>query len=133
MASVPKLLISRLKSNNRSQRGAFLIEALVAAAILGTGVLAGLSAISTSSIATNHTTEMTTASWIATSQADLIRSLPYVPTGNSYTSVSTPTDFTVSNSTSAFPGGDGFIQNVNIVVSKNSNEVFRMEMVKVDR
>jgi Tfp pilus assembly protein PilV len=133
MAFIQKLIIRRLKPKNQSQRGAFLLEALVAAAILGTGILAGLSAISTSAIATHHTTEKTTASWIATSQADLIRSLPYVPTGNSYTSVPTPTDFTVSNTTSVFPGGDGFIQNVDIIVSKNGNEVLRMEMVKVDR
>ena len=116
-----------------NQAGAILVEVVVSASILATGIIAGLSAISTTSIATRIATEDSTASWIATSQADLIKSLPYVPTGGSYATVDVPTGFTVQNTTSAFPGGNAFIQNVTITVSSGGSEVFSLVMVKVDR
>jgi hypothetical protein len=86
------------------RRGVIMIETMVGIAVISTTVLMGLVALSTASIATQQVSEGSTAGWVIVSQAELIRTLPYVNTGGSYTSVAPPTGFAVANTTSAYPG-----------------------------
>lgn len=115
------------------QRGFILAETLVAVAIIGTGILASMSALSTASLTTEKVKNDATASWIATSELELIKLSAFVPTPGTYTNITPPSGFTVQNTTSAFSGGDSFIQTVTVKVFNGSKELISIEMVKVDR
>ncbi len=115
------------------QGGVILIETLVGIAVISTTVLAGLVALSTASVASNEVSETTQGAVIAVSQIELIRTLPYVTTGSSYTSVTTPTGYAVSNTTSAYPGGNSSIQNVTVQVTYQGQVVQEKTFVKIDR
>lgn len=115
------------------QRGFLMVETVFAIAIVGTAVATAAGAMSVSAKVMERASVRTTAAWIAVSQAELIRDASYVTTGGTYASVPTPALFTVSNSTSAFPGGDASIQNVTITVQRNGVTVLTSEIVKVDR
>ncbi|MBI4307130.1 MAG: hypothetical protein HY678_12500 [Chloroflexi bacterium] len=115
------------------QRGFIMVETVFAIAIIGTAVATAAGAMSVSAKVMERASVRTTAAWIAVSQAELIRDATYVATGGQYTLVPTPSGFTVSNATSAFPGGDAAIQNVTITVQRNGVTVLTSQIVKVDR
>ena len=116
-----------------AQRGFMLVEAMVSLAIVGTGILAAITSISTSSIATTKARDGATAAWVATSQVELIKGSAFVPVPGVYPTVTPPPGFTVQNTTTTFPGGNGFIQDVTVEVFKNGQLVSTVEMVKIDR
>jgi hypothetical protein len=110
-----------------------LLETLVAISVISTTVLAGLSALSTASVASSHVTEETNGAVIAISQIELIRTLPYVATGGSYALVATPPGIQVANTTAAYTGGNASIQNVTITVTVNGVVAQEQTIVKIDR
>ena len=61
-----------------SQRGTGLVEVLVALVIMGSAIIAGLSAFSTGSRAVSVTDEKVTARSLAQEQIELVRSYPFV-------------------------------------------------------
>lgn len=115
------------------QRGVLLLETLVGISVISTTVLAGLVALSTASVASKQVQEDTRGAVIAVSQIELIRTLPYVPTGGVYPSVTPPTGFTVTNSTAAYPGGNPSIQNVTIQVMSAGDVIQEQTIVKINR
>ncbi len=115
------------------QRGFILLEVVVALGITASAGAATFSMVSVSSVGSRSTLDRTNASWMATSQAEEIRVATFVPTPGSYPSISVPAGFAVSNTTSAFVGGDDAIQNVLITVTRDGRSVLTLEMVKVDR
>lgn len=117
----------------RSQRGVMLVEAIVALAITATAGTASLGLISVTSLSHNQARSETTASWIATSQAEHIQAAPYVTTGGQYPAISTPSGFAVTNTTAEVVGGDAAIQLVEISVTRDGGEVMSIELVKVNR
>ena len=117
----------------RAQRGFILIETLVGIAIIGTTVLAGLVALSTASIASRQVSEATQSAVLAVSQIELIKTEPYVPTGNAYPSISAPAGYTVTNSTSPYPGGNQNFQYVTVQVLFDGEVIREQNMVKINR
>lgn len=115
------------------QRGFMLVESLVAVSIVGTGILAAVSSLSTSSKATLEAREGATAAWLGTSQVELIKASPFVAVPGTYPTVTPPPGFTIQNTTTAFPGGDGFIQDVTIQIFNDGEVASTINMVKIDR
>lgn len=131
--ALPKVASNRISGRSSTRRGFMLLEAAVAIGIVGTATLAALGFVSTAAISTAQSSKETTASWIATSQAEYILEAPYVATGGQYVSVSVPSGFAVSNTTTPFTGGDSAIQNVIIGVSYQGEPAVSIEIVKVNR
>ena len=132
--------LSRLSKQNRtradkagSQRGFVMIEVLFAVAIVGTAMLATVSAYSTASLTAAFVERATTGEWVATSQIEFIKTAAYVLTPGTYASVPVPTDFAVSNATSDVTGGDENIQIVTVIVSRGGETVFETSAMKVNR
>ncbi len=115
------------------QGGFMLVEAAVAIAIVGTATLTTLGFISTAAGAAAYSASQTTAAWVATSQAEYIGQVSFVPTPGQYSAVPAPEDFVVSNATAPFPGGNDAIQIVTITVSYQGSQVLSTEIVRVDR
>lgn len=114
------------------QSGFMLAESLVATLIVGTGIMAAVASLSTSTKATTLATEGATAAWLMTSQVELIKSEPYVLAPGAYPTVTPPPGFTVQNSTTAFPGGGGYIQDVKVEIFKSGHLVSSVDMLKID-
>lgn len=121
------------RDSRRRQRGLFLLEVVVALAITASAGAATLSMISVAAIGSSSTLERTTASILATSQAEEIQVAPFVATPGEYPAIPSPPGFGVSNRTSPFPGGDEAIQTVYITVTKDGEPILTVEIVKVDR
>lgn len=115
------------------ERGLMLVETVFAIAIVGTLLATAAGAISVSARTLDLAGERTTASWIATSQAEFVRATGFVATGGAYPNIDTPAGYSVTNSTSAFIGGDAAIQNVTVTVSRNGQVILTRQIVKVNR
>ncbi len=109
-----------------------LVESLVAISIVGTGILAAVVSLSTSSRATVEAREQATAAWVITSQVETIKAAPYVAEPGTYPTITPPEGYTVTNTTSTFEGGDGFIQDVTIEVFRHGELISTVEMVKLN-
>ena len=123
------------KSKKRSalrQRGYMLVESLVAVTIVGTGILAAVTSLSTSSLAVVEARENATAAWLGTSQVELIKASTFVAAPGVYPTVVPPADYTIQNSTAALPGGDGFIQDVTIEIFRGGETITTIVMVKIN-
>lgn len=116
-----------------SQRGFVMIEMMLAVAIVGTAMLATVSAFSTASKTSKFVQETTTAEWIATSQIELIRVATFQVTPGVYASVPVPAGYSVSNATSAVVGGDANIQIVTVTVSRGAEDIYSSSALKVNR
>ena len=121
------------RDSRRRQRGLFLLEVVVALAITASAGAATLGMISVSAIGSLSALDRTTASVLATSQAEEIQVAPFVATPGEYPAVPSPPGFEVSNRTVPFPGGDEAIQTVYITVTKEGEPILTVEIVKVDR
>ena len=110
-----------------------MIEMMLAVAIVGTAMLATVSAFSTASKTSEFVQETTTAEWIATSQIELIRVAAYQVTPNVYASVPAPDGYTVTNVTSAVTGADTNIQIVTVTVNNGVEDIYVTSALKVNR
>ncbi len=126
-------MVSSPRAPGRNARGFLLLESVFALAITATAGMAALGLISVSAMGSRSALDRTTASVLATSQAEEIRAAAFQPTPSQYPAIPAQNGFTVANETSPFTGGDEFIQNVLITVSKGGEVVLALEMVKVDR
>ncbi|NQW21577.1 MAG: type II secretion system protein [Chloroflexi bacterium] len=117
----------------RSERGFVMIEMMLAVGILGTAMLAVVMSFSTASKTAAFIDDSATAEWVSTSQMELVRAAIFVPTPGTYSVVTAPTGFVVSNATSAIAGGDANIQIVTVTVTKDGATVFEASTVKVKR
>lgn len=131
-------MLSRLfkllgRTSSGSQRGIIMLEALAAIAVTATAGSASLMLISVAANSSTNATAESTASWLASSQAEKIQAAIYVFTPGVYPGINMPTGFTVSNSTANILGGDSAIQLVTVAVAKDGSEILSVEFVKVDR
>ncbi len=118
---------------NLRQSGVILLETLVGVAVISTTVLAALVALSTASVASQQVQDDTRGAVVAVSQIELIRTLPFVATPGTYTSVTPPAGYAVSNTTAAYPGGNANIQNVTVTVTFGGDVVQEQTIVKINR
>ena len=119
--------------NAAGERGFVMIEMMLAVAIVGTAMLAVVTAFSTASKQAQFVDTAATAQWLATSQIELVRAATFVPTPGTYAVVTAPTGFAVTNATSAVTGGDTNIQIVTVTVTENGAAVFESSTMKVNR
>ena len=117
----------------RSDRGFVMIEMMLAVGIVGTVMLAVVTSFSTSSKNASFIDHAATAEWLSTSQMELIRAATFVLTPGTYTNVTAPTGFGVSNVTAAVAGGDTNLQIVTVTVTKDAVIVFEASTLKVNR
>jgi prepilin-type N-terminal cleavage/methylation domain-containing protein len=129
---------SRLSTHSASnrvsrQRGFVMIEMMLAVGIVGTAMFAVVTAFSTVSKNAEFIDGAATAQWVATSQIELVRAATFVFTPGTYTAVTVPTGYAVSNTTAAVTGGDANIQIVTVIVTKAGETVFEASTTKVNR
>jgi hypothetical protein len=96
-------------------------------------MFAAVSAFSTASKNAAFVEDASTASWLSTSQMELVRAAPYVATPGTYTAVVAPTGFAVTNVTAAVTGGDANIQIVTVTVTEGGVTIFEASTMKVNR
>lgn len=116
-----------------SERGAGLVEVLVAVAIVGVTLVVFLAAVSTGSIGVATTEERVTAENLARSQLEYTKSETYLAAPASYPTVTPPAGYTVSADASSIPEGDGSVQKITVTVARDGETLLTVEDFKVDR
>jgi type II secretory pathway pseudopilin PulG len=123
-----------LKSINlRNQKGAGLVEILIAVAILGTAVIAFVVSLSVGSLAVNALDKETIAQSLAQTQMEYIKDYPYNPEATTYPVLTTPATYSVMVNVSAVPGADMNIQKIMVTVSKDGVNLLTVYGYKVNR
>lgn len=115
------------------QRGAGLVEVLVAVAILGVTLVVFLAAMSTGSLGVATTEEQVTAENVARSQLEYTKSDTYLAAPASYPTVTPPTGYAVSADATSITEGDGLVQKITVTVTRNGETLLTAEDFKVDR
>ena len=118
----------------RRQRGAALIEVLIAASILAIAATTYLSAFSTSSIAIAKEDRRITADALAISQLHYARSLAFDTAPSSYATMpNLPQGYSITTNSEAIAGRDENIQRVTIEVTYSGKVLATLEDFKVNR
>ncbi len=116
------------------ERGATLVESLIAAAIVGILLTALLAALSTGSIAARRTDRRVTAENLGRAQLEYTKGQAYSPAPASYDAITPlPTDYSISAQASSISGRDADIQRVAVTVNYDGDTVYIMEGFKMKR
>lgn len=110
----------------QDERGASLVEALVAVAILGLAIVAALTALSTGSLAVATVDQEATAQSLARWQLEEIKAAPYSAT---YSAITQP-DYTISVGVDPMAAN---IQKITVTISRASKVLQVVEGYKVNR
>ena len=128
------LKMSRLPSPLlNGERGVFLIDALVATAIMGTAFVTVLMGLSTGSIVTGLVDVDVTASNIARNQLESVYNQDYVPAPTTYLSVLVPSTYSVTADAVTVDGADSNIEKIIVTVSKDGVMELVVETFKTNR
>jgi type II secretory pathway pseudopilin PulG len=118
----------------RRQRGALLIEQLVVVGVVGVAIPALLTAVATSSIGLNTSTEKDQAVNLAVTQMEFVKNHPFVAAPATYPlGVSVPSGYSVTTVAELVSGADANVQRVLVVVSRASKPRTQIEGLKVNR
>jgi type II secretory pathway pseudopilin PulG len=134
--TIPKTLRSILKSiryTSHGQKGLGLVETLAAVAILGTSVVAFVTALSAGTLAANEQDEEVIAQSLAQTQLEYTKSYVYDSGTSFYPAVTAPEGYTVNVEVTPVPGADSDIQKITVTISRESETVFTVEDYKVNR
>lgn len=116
------------------ERGATLVESLIAAAIVGIALTALLATLSTGSLAVHRTDRRVTAENLARAQLEYTKGQAYSPAPAPYATITPlPADYSISAQASSISGRDADIQRVTVTVSYKSDIVQIMEGFKMKR
>ena len=115
------------------QKGAGLVEVLVAVAVLGVTLVVFLAAIATGSVGVATTEERVTGENLARSQLEYTKSQTYLTAPASYATVTPPTGYAVSAEATSIAGADSFIQKITVTITRDGETVVTVEDFKVDR
>ncbi len=115
---------------HKGQRGSSLLETLIAVAIMGTTVVAFLSALSTASMSVGTVSELETARNLAVSQLEQVRAAAFT---GSYSSITPPSGYSIGLVVLPVSGGDSNIQLIRTTVSVGGEAVVYVEDIKVNR
>lgn len=110
----------------QDERGASLVEALVAVAILGIAIVAALTALSTGSLAVATVDQEATAQSLARWQLEEIKAAPYSAV---YSAITQP-DYTISVGVDPMAAN---IQKITVTISRASKVLQVAEGYKVNR
>lgn len=129
-----KSLCPKLIYRPGGQRGAGLVEVLVALLITGTAVVIFISSLYTGSRTVGIIYERTTAENLARSQLEYVKGQEYAAVPTTYEVLpSMPPDFTISAEASAIEERDENIQKVTVTVYRNGETKLALEDFKVNR
>lgn len=120
-------------AGKRAESGVTLVEALVAVAILGGGVLTMVLSLSGGALAVRENEQQMTAQSLARSQMEYTKNYAYSPGASTYPAVSAPSDYAISVGVSAVPGGDEDIQKITANITRNGTIIMAVEDYKVNR
>ncbi len=118
---------------HKGQRGSSLLETLIAVGIMGTVVVAFLSALSTASMSTGTVSESEVAQNLAVSQLEQVRATPFVASPGSYSVITPPPGYSISLVVLPVSGGDSNIQLIRTTVSVGGEALAYVEDIKVNR
>jgi prepilin-type N-terminal cleavage/methylation domain-containing protein len=117
----------------KSQTGTTLIEVLVAIAILGVGGATYAYALSAGSVAVNNQETLAAAQNLARTQFEVIENTAYDSSGSSYSTISTPSNYSVSFKADTGVYGDANIQKITVSVYHNAGQIYVLQGYKVNR
>jgi hypothetical protein len=117
----------------RGERGVALVEALVAIALLGGGVLTMIMAMSGGALAVGENDVEVIAQGLARTQMEYIKNCPYDVDAVDYPAVETPPGYSISVEVTPVPDTDPSIQKVTASISRGSDVIMTVEDYKVDR
>jgi len=127
--------LAGLRVRAQDERGLGLIESMVAVAVLGTAVVAFVTALSTGSTAVRLSEYETIAQRLAQAELENIKSYTYNPEATTYSTddVDTPEGYSISVAVSSIPDTDTDIQKVTATVSLAGEDILTVESYKVNR
>ena len=129
-----KKWVSRIL-RERNESGMTLVEALVAIAILGGGVLTMVLAMSGGALAVQENGQEVTAQSLARTELEYIKNCAYNPDATTYPTVSAPDGYSISVGVSAVPGTNGNrdIQKVTVNIFRDGAVIMTVTDYKVNR
>jgi Tfp pilus assembly protein PilV len=122
-----------LKNQLNSQKGIGLVETLIAVVILGTSVVAFVSALSVGSLTVNEQNRETIAQGLAQTQMEYTKNYAYNPGAATYPVLAVPDTYSVTVGVAAVPGTDTNMQKITVTVSKDSVSILTISDYKVNR
>lgn len=126
-----------MQGKSRDQSGAFLIETLVALAILSSVAVAFLGGLTTASRTFILADKRTAAHSLAMSNMERTRNAPYSYNATAYDAevpaVADYTGYSVAVAAGPVHGMDDGIQKITVIISRSASEVLRLTGYKVDR
>jgi hypothetical protein len=117
----------------RGEGGLALVEALVAIAILGGGVLTMVLAMSGGALAVRENDCEVVAQGLARTQLEYIKSCPYDPEAASYPAVAAPPGYGITVTVTSVPGAGDGIQKVAADITLDGDVIMTVADYKVDR
>jgi type II secretory pathway pseudopilin PulG len=117
----------------RGEGGLTLVEALVAIAILGGGVLTMVLAMSGGALAVREDDSEVIAQGLARTQLEYIKSCPYDSEATSYTPVAAPPGYGITVTVTSVPGASDGIQKVTADITLDGDVIMTVADYKVDR
>jgi hypothetical protein len=134
MMKILKTPWPRLIYRPGGQRGAGLVEVLVALLITGTAVVIFISSLYSGSKAVGIIYERTTTENLARSQLEYVKGQEYAVAPTTYEVLpSLPRDFSISAEASAIEERDENIQKITVTVRRNGETMMALEDFKVNR
>ena len=125
--------LARVKVWVQDQRGLGLVESLAAVAILGTGVVAFVVALSAGSIAVREQEQQFVAQSLVQTQLEYTKSYPYDAGATAYPTVETPAGYSISVEVDPISDTDTDIQKITVTVSRDGEDLLTVENYKVNR
>jgi Tfp pilus assembly protein PilV len=121
------------KALKKKENGFALVEALIAVAVLGGGILTMVLAMSGGAMAVRENDRQATAQSLARSQLEYVKNCSYNATATTYPVISTPAGYGISVGVSAVPGGDSDIQKITANITEGGTLIMTAEDYKVNR
>lgn len=118
---------------DRNEGGSTLVEALVAIAILGGGVLTMILSVSGGALAVQENDQEVTAQSLARTELEYVKNCAYDPGASTYPPISAPTGYGISVGVSAVPGGNTNIQKVTANITRDGAVIMTVVDYKVNR
>ncbi len=121
-------------SERSGEKGASLVESLIALAILAIAVTAFLAAFSSGSLAVGRADKRVTAENLARNQLEFAKSQTYVVAPVSYNVISPlPAGYSISSDATSITGRDQNLQRVTVTVERDGKVLLVLEDFKLNR
>lgn len=117
----------------RGERGVTLVEAIVAIAILGGGVLTLVLTMSGGALAVRENDQQSIAQGLARTQLEYVKNCPYNAGATAYPAVSAPDGYSIAVRVSTVPGANNNIQKITANITRDGVVILTAADYKVNR